>query len=190
MPASCPKLKYLHISDSPLSRTFDLELTPNLETLFLINCREFVELNVSVASPNLKNLNLSNSSFRSLDLELIPNLEILDLENCDELVEINDPAGCLKKVGKLKLSGCSLEIPEDLGRLECLENPPQSLSPTKDEFENCTFEEVLHILAENPSYKDRTAGFDIGMWDYISFELVLERFLDIHRFKDLDDWED
>ncbi|GJY05473.1 disease resistance TIR-NBS-LRR class family protein [Tanacetum coccineum] len=153
MPASCPKLKYLHISYSLVSRTFDLELTPNLETLSLDNCREFVELHVSVACPNLKILKLNNSCLRSLDLELIPNLEILDLENCDKLVEINVPAGCLEKLVKLILSGCSsLEKPEDLGRLECLENLPQSLLPTEPKmYPLKTIDEMFQNISDDPS---------------------------------------
>ncbi|GKA75855.1 disease resistance TIR-NBS-LRR class family protein [Tanacetum coccineum] len=141
MPVSCEKLKHLVISESKL-RTFSLGLTPNLQTLSLFDCADFVELHASVACPNLKFLDICGSSLRSLDLELIPNLERLVLENCNELAEINAPVGCLKKVGYLKLNclryidfefggGCepkvgrpsaSLDLlPEDLGRLECLE---------------------------------------------------------------------
>ncbi|GKB62281.1 disease resistance TIR-NBS-LRR class family protein, partial [Tanacetum coccineum] len=99
------KLKFLSLSESKL-RTFDLGLTPNLETLSLDNCANFEELHVHVACPNLKFLNLRRSRLRSLDLELIPNLEKLDLKYCNELVEINAPVGCLKKVGYFNLSGC------------------------------------------------------------------------------------
>ncbi|GKA79603.1 disease resistance TIR-NBS-LRR class family protein, partial [Tanacetum coccineum] len=79
MPVCCQKLKHLIISQSKL-RTFDLGLTPNLEWLSLDNCAYFVELHVSAACPNLKFLNLCGSwSLRSLDLELIPNLKSLNL---------------------------------------------------------------------------------------------------------------
>ncbi|PWA46963.1 disease resistance protein (TIR-NBS-LRR class) [Artemisia annua] len=74
MPVNCPKLKHLDISHSKL-RTFDVGLTPNLETLSLKNCADFEELHVSVACSNLKILNLIKSRLRSLDHELIPNLE-------------------------------------------------------------------------------------------------------------------
>ncbi|PWA46962.1 NB-ARC domains-containing protein [Artemisia annua] len=72
-------LKHLDISHSKL-RTFDLRLTPNLETLSLKNCADFEELHVSIACSNLKILNLIKSRLRSLDLELIPNLERIDLQ--------------------------------------------------------------------------------------------------------------
>nr|GEV92970.1 disease resistance protein (TIR-NBS-LRR class) family [Tanacetum cinerariifolium] len=101
----CQKLNYLYISKSKL-RTFDLGLTPNLETLSLLKCTDFEELHVSLACPNLKFLELRNLGLRSLDLELIPNLERLDLVECHELVEINAPVGCLKKLGYLNLSSC------------------------------------------------------------------------------------
>ncbi|GJT02071.1 disease resistance TIR-NBS-LRR class family protein, partial [Tanacetum coccineum] len=101
------KFNYLNISHSKL-RTFDLGLTPNLKTLSLVYCVDFVELHVSVSvsCPNLKSLNLRGSRLRSLDLELIPNLERLYLEDCDELVEINAPIGCLRKLVYLNLNGC------------------------------------------------------------------------------------
>ncbi|GJY86240.1 disease resistance TIR-NBS-LRR class family protein [Tanacetum coccineum] len=105
MPVSCQKLKHLYLRETKL-RTFDLGLTPNLETLSLCQCPHFVKLHVSVACPNLKFLDLSNSRLRSLDLELIPNLERLYLQKSHELLELNAPAGCLKKVGNLNLSGC------------------------------------------------------------------------------------
>ncbi|PWA48644.1 disease resistance protein (TIR-NBS-LRR class) [Artemisia annua] len=99
------KLKFLSLSQSKL-RTFDLGLTPNLETLSLDRCAQFEELHVLVACPNLKILNLRKSRLRSLDLELIPNLEELDLEYCDQLVEIKAPVGCLRKLVDLNLDGC------------------------------------------------------------------------------------
>ncbi|GJT97389.1 disease resistance TIR-NBS-LRR class family protein [Tanacetum coccineum] len=127
MPVCCQKLKHLIISQSKL-RTFDLGLTPNLEWLSLDNCAYFVELHVSAACPNLKflnlcgswslrsldlelipnlkSLNLRESSLTSLDLEPIPNLERLDLQKCHELVKINAPVGCLRKVGYLNLRNC------------------------------------------------------------------------------------
>ncbi|GJY37498.1 Toll/interleukin-1 receptor domain-containing protein [Tanacetum coccineum] len=115
------KLKFLSLSESKL-RTFDLGLTPNLETLSIDNCANFEELHVHVACPNLKFLNLRRSRLRSLDLELIPNLEKLDLKYCNELVEINAPVGCLNKVVELNLRGCALieKLPEDLGRFGCI----------------------------------------------------------------------
>ncbi|GJY00122.1 Toll/interleukin-1 receptor domain-containing protein [Tanacetum coccineum] len=110
------------VKSSPIThsklRTFDLGLTPNLETLFLFHCADFVELHVSAPCPNLKSLNLSHSRLRSLDLELIPNLEELYLQYSKELVEINASVECLTKVVELNLSGCALleKLPEDLGR--------------------------------------------------------------------------
>ncbi|GKD44757.1 Toll/interleukin-1 receptor domain-containing protein, partial [Tanacetum coccineum] len=103
MPAGCQKLNYIHITYSKL-RTFDLGLTPNLETL-----------------------SLSFLWLRSLDLELIPNLETLDLQYSKELVEINPPVGCLKKVVELNLYGCApLEgyVPlEDFKALQGISGP-------------------------------------------------------------------
>ncbi|GKB60902.1 disease resistance TIR-NBS-LRR class family protein [Tanacetum coccineum] len=104
MPVTCQKLNYLHITRSKLI-TFDVGLTPNLETLSLCDSADFVELHVPVVCPNLKFLDLSKSRLRSLDLELIPNLERLELQECHELVEINAPIGCLQKVRYLNLCG-------------------------------------------------------------------------------------
>nr|GEX03786.1 disease resistance protein (TIR-NBS-LRR class) family [Tanacetum cinerariifolium] len=128
-------LNYLHISHSKL-RTFNLGLTPNLETLSLLDCADFVELQVSVPCPNLRFLELYKTRLRSLDLELIPNLEILDLqysresepkENCssatldlDDLKKFSDIICSLQCLQKLTLKGDIPEFP-DLGQLECLE---------------------------------------------------------------------
>ncbi|GKA46020.1 Toll/interleukin-1 receptor domain-containing protein [Tanacetum coccineum] len=112
--------KSINLSKSRL-RSLDLELIPNLEMLELYNCAAFVELQVSVACPNLKSLILSDTRLRSLDLELIPNLERLDLNDCADFVELQVSAPCpnLKSLYLSKSRLRSLDL-EHIPNLEML----------------------------------------------------------------------
>ncbi|XP_023767544.1 disease resistance protein RPV1 [Lactuca sativa] len=84
------KLRILDLSWSRL-RTLDLGLTPNIETLNLIGCRELVDLHMLSGSIKLITLDLSGSMLRTLDLGSALNLELLDLTGCSVLVELHMP---------------------------------------------------------------------------------------------------
>ncbi|GKC47475.1 Toll/interleukin-1 receptor domain-containing protein, partial [Tanacetum coccineum] len=84
------KLKFLSLSESKL-RTFDLGLTPNLETLSLDNCANFEELHVHVACPNLKFLNLRRSRYNISDLpQSIFGLKGLVITASSKLLQLYD----------------------------------------------------------------------------------------------------
>ncbi|KAL8238371.1 hypothetical protein R6Q59_014938 [Mikania micrantha] len=72
------KLRFLHLKNSRL-KTFDLDMTDNLETLNLRNCRNNVELHMTITLLNLKILDLLGSNVRNLNLSLTPHLEKLTL---------------------------------------------------------------------------------------------------------------
>ncbi|XP_052624795.1 disease resistance protein RPV1 [Lactuca sativa] len=99
------KLIFIDLSYSTL-RTFELGLTPNLETFTLLGCSHLVELHMSIECLKLKSLKLSSTSkLRTLDLRLTPNLEHLDFNG--DSVELYMPNECLK-LRSLKLSGSNL----------------------------------------------------------------------------------
>ncbi|PWA91018.1 NB-ARC domains-containing protein [Artemisia annua] len=124
MPIECPKLTSLELSCSKLS-TFDLRLTPNLEKLRLEQCHDLVELHMPIECLKLVSVNLSHSKLRTLDLGLTPNLEI-------KLRILPGSICSLRNLRNLKLYGCSLEeLPEDIGRLECLEKLNLSFTSIK-----------------------------------------------------------
>ncbi|KAJ9556350.1 hypothetical protein OSB04_010964 [Centaurea solstitialis] len=100
------KLRFLDLSFS-LLRTFDLALTPNLETLNLECCRDLVEFHMPLQCPKLKSLNLSDSKLRTVDLRSVPNLEALNLSECPYLVKLNIPSEC-PKLKSLKASSSKL----------------------------------------------------------------------------------
>ncbi|CAI9297643.1 unnamed protein product [Lactuca saligna] len=101
----CEKLAYIDISHSKL-RTFDIGLTPNLEHLDLQNCDNLEELPMVNSYEKLAYLDISHSKLRSADLRLTPNLKTLKLTNCSHLVELKAPAGYVKGLVYLSLTGC------------------------------------------------------------------------------------
>ncbi|KAL9998530.1 putative TIR domain, P-loop containing nucleoside triphosphate hydrolase [Helianthus debilis subsp. tardiflorus] len=134
------KLKFLNLSHSYLV-SFNLGMTPNLETLHLEECEAFVELNMParcpyletlnlndcynfaqlhmpVECPKLKFLSLGSSKVSNLNLGMTPSLETLDLGGCKNLVELHMPFEC-PKLKSLNVR-CS-KLPMDLGRLKGLE---------------------------------------------------------------------
>ncbi|KAL7607288.1 hypothetical protein Lser_V15G19690 [Lactuca serriola] len=88
------KLRFLDISYSKLS-TFDLGLTPNLETLTLQQCSDLVELHMPIRCLKLISVDLTHSGLRTVDLGLAPNLETVILSECHNLVELHMPDRCL-----------------------------------------------------------------------------------------------
>ncbi|GKA92570.1 disease resistance TIR-NBS-LRR class family protein, partial [Tanacetum coccineum] len=96
---ACPNLKILNLYNLRL-RSLNLELFPNLESLHLNQCFDFVELQVS------------GSRLRSLDLELFPNLERLHLKWCDDFVElqVSAPITILKSLNLYESGLRSLDL--------------------------------------------------------------------------------
>ncbi|KAJ0751780.1 putative TIR domain, P-loop containing nucleoside triphosphate hydrolase [Helianthus annuus] len=124
------KLRFLNLSRSTLI-SFDLRMTPNLETLHLQQCDAFVELNMLNGCPYLEMLNVANCQdfaklhmpfecpkLRSIDLRYskvsnlnlgkTPSLVDLYLPDCSNLVELRMPFECSKlKVLYLRCSDVS-----------------------------------------------------------------------------------
>nr|XP_043635450.1 disease resistance protein Roq1-like isoform X2 [Erigeron canadensis] len=96
-----PKLKFLDLSQSKLE-TFDLEMTPNLEELVLLECNKLVEVNMDVRCLHLKEL---------------------DLLGCSALKKLNMSNKCLN-LKKLNLCACKnfeeLQMPVQFPKLESL----------------------------------------------------------------------
>uniref|UniRef100_A0A251TS18 Putative disease resistance protein (TIR-NBS-LRR class) family n=1 Tax=Helianthus annuus TaxID=4232 RepID=A0A251TS18_HELAN len=139
------KLRFLHLSCSDLI-SFDLEMTPNLETLHLEECEAFVELNMLKGCPYLETLNLNHcynfaqlhmpvecpklkfidlrsSMVSNLNLVMTPSLEKLDLSNCSDLVELHMPSE-YQNLETLDLGGCTnfveLHMPFEFPKLKFL----------------------------------------------------------------------
>ncbi|XP_076927748.1 TMV resistance protein N-like [Bidens hawaiensis] len=115
------KLGFLDLRWSKLE-TFDLGITPHLETLDLDGCKNFLELNMLYECPNLKLINLSGSKLSSLNLGLTPYLERLYLEECNDFVELQLPIECpnLKflNLSGSKVSNLSLRLTPNLEMLD------------------------------------------------------------------------
>nr|GEY14168.1 hypothetical protein [Tanacetum cinerariifolium] len=131
MPFECPKLKFLDLSNTKCS-TLDLGLTPNLQMLDLKECHDLVEINDPFGS--LK-------TFRCLELtnywrfESFLSDKWFDLVNADSLSGLYVIVGSFDDVWPLMLEGLEelnflstevkhlpeiAELPEEIGRLECL----------------------------------------------------------------------
>ncbi|GKE05818.1 Toll/interleukin-1 receptor domain-containing protein, partial [Tanacetum coccineum] len=139
-----PNLRFLKFTDSHLLWTLDLSVAPHLETLFLENCfylrevhfqvtpnlkelrihhcNSLEKLHMPAETPILRTLHLRRLNLRTLHLGITPNLETLSLNFCLDLVKLYISAKCPKLVN-LDLSFCTQveELPEGIGRLECLE---------------------------------------------------------------------
>ncbi|CAI9282580.1 unnamed protein product [Lactuca saligna] len=132
------KLRFLDLSYSQRLNTFDIGLTPNLETLNLRHCYDLVEIHLSGGCLNLISIDLSNSSrLRTLDLGLAPNLETLILSECRDLVELRMPSRCLY-LRSLQLTNSKLRT-LDIGSTPNLENLKLGY---------CYFLEELHMADE------------------------------------------
>nr|GEX05117.1 Toll/interleukin-1 receptor (TIR) domain-containing protein [Tanacetum cinerariifolium] len=96
-------------------------VTPNLKELRMGYCDSLENLHMPAECPKLTSLYLSRLKLRTLHLGITPNLEALCLRDCRELVELYIPAECPKLVN-LNLRNCTqvAELPEGIGRLECL----------------------------------------------------------------------
>ncbi|XP_023741578.2 disease resistance protein RPV1 [Lactuca sativa] len=112
------KLRFLGLS-GPKLRTFDLGLTPNLETLTLGGLGDLVELKIPLECQKLRSLKLYCAKLRPFDLWLTPNLEELFLEGGD-MVEFHMPPRCLN-LTSLNLKYLKLRT-LDIGLTPNLEN--------------------------------------------------------------------
>ncbi|GKF92356.1 Toll/interleukin-1 receptor domain-containing protein, partial [Tanacetum coccineum] len=87
------------------------------------NCTEMVELYMPSECSKLVTLYLDNLKLRTL-LGMIPNIKWLRVKDCRDLVELwtlQIPAECPKLVADLRNCIQLEELPEEIGRLECLE---------------------------------------------------------------------
>ncbi|XP_042754508.1 disease resistance protein RPV1-like isoform X1 [Lactuca sativa] len=112
------KLRFLDLRGSKL-KTIDLDLTPNLETLNLSDCRDLVELSDDIWKlEHLKSLEL----WACLSLKNLP--EVFQRVGCLENLKLSpDSISMPKNLKYLRLAHCDEfeKLPEDIGRLECLE---------------------------------------------------------------------
>ncbi|CAH1421420.1 unnamed protein product [Lactuca virosa] len=116
------KLRILDLSYSMVT-TLDLRLTPNLETLDLGRCSNFVDLHMPVKCLKLTHVHLSDSSFiRTVDLRLAPNLEELILNFCNSLEKLHMPDRCLNlkylRLTTLKLRTLDIGLNPNLRELD------------------------------------------------------------------------
>ncbi|KAJ0444184.1 putative TIR domain, P-loop containing nucleoside triphosphate hydrolase [Helianthus annuus] len=146
------RLKFLDLSNSKELWSLDLGLTPNLERLNLERCNKLVTLDVHGGClKSLVYLNLNRcKNFKSISfIEQMESLEVLDIgglnlkkfpdyiitgHSSSSLLELNlewndiedipSSIGNLHNLVSLDLEGTTaiMELPEDLGQLECLEN--------------------------------------------------------------------
>ncbi|XP_076930472.1 TMV resistance protein N-like [Bidens hawaiensis] len=114
-------LRFLNLSSSKL-RTLNLGLTPNLESLDLGGCNEFVGFQLPVKCSNLRLLNATYSKLKALDLGLTPHLERLHLGGCNDFEELYMPVECtslkLLDLRWSKLSNLNLGLTPHLERLD------------------------------------------------------------------------
>ncbi|CAH1421454.1 unnamed protein product [Lactuca virosa] len=132
------KLRFLDLRCSRL-RTFDLGLTPNLETLNLRRCTDLVELCMPIRYLKLIYVNLTRSRLRTLDLALATNLKTLILAKCRNLVELHMPRRCLNLIS-LQLSNSKLRT-FNIGLTPNL----KSL-----DLQKCSYLEEFHMAGECP----------------------------------------
>ncbi|PWA43610.1 toll/interleukin-1 receptor (TIR) domain-containing protein [Artemisia annua] len=135
------KLKFLSIRESNLTN-FDFGMTPNLETLSLINSFNLKELCTRVSCQKLKHLNIGYSKLRTFDLGLTPNIERFSLNNCADFEELHVSVAC-PSLKHLDISDSKL-ITFDLGLTPNLER----LS-----LDNCDDFEELHVSVACPNLK-------------------------------------
>ncbi|KAJ0886196.1 putative P-loop containing nucleoside triphosphate hydrolase, leucine-rich repeat domain superfamily [Helianthus annuus] len=121
------KIRFIDLTCSKL-RTFDLSMTPHLETLNLQGCYGLFELQMPVECPKLKFLNLCGSKVMKFNISLAPSLETLVLHGCKEFEELCSPVECpnLKTLDLFmtKLRNLTLGMTpnlEDLNLRECYE---------------------------------------------------------------------
>ncbi|CAH1444384.1 unnamed protein product [Lactuca virosa] len=174
------KLRFLHLHGKNL-RTFDLGLTPNLETLTLVKHVHgpgpggLVELHMPGEYLKLRSLNIYGVKLRMFDLGLTPNLEKLWLSGGD-LVELHMPHTCLNLIS-LHLS---------LSNLRTLDI---RLTPNLEDLDvaNCNDLEELHMADECLKLRSlHLVGLKLRTLD-IGSSPNLKR-LDLHGCNDLEEF--
>ncbi|XP_023741582.1 disease resistance protein RPV1 [Lactuca sativa] len=171
------KLRFLHLHGKNL-RTFDLGLTPNLETLTLQSNgygSGLVELYMPGECLKLRSLNIYGVKLRMFDLGLTPNLEKLWLSGGD-LVELHMPHTCLN-LTSLHLS---------LSNLRTLDI---RLTPNLEDLDvaNCYDLEELHMTDECLKLRSlhlvglKLRTLDIGLTPNL-------KSLDLHGCNDLEEF--
>ncbi|GKC85128.1 Toll/interleukin-1 receptor domain-containing protein [Tanacetum coccineum] len=113
------KLRFLKLTYFSELRTLDLSVAPNLETLILEKSWKNYTclLKTILRTIDFRKL----KKLRTLHLGITPNLQTVSLKDCRDFVKLQIPAECPKLV-TLVLSNCIqvAELPEGIGRLECL----------------------------------------------------------------------
>ncbi|XP_024959640.1 TMV resistance protein N-like [Cynara cardunculus var. scolymus] len=89
------KLRFLDLSYSKL-KTFDLGLTPNLETLILDHCENLIEIHISIPCLKLISFKVTFSKLRTLNLRPTPNLKTLYVKKATDSLQLHMPVECLK----------------------------------------------------------------------------------------------
>ncbi|GKA55245.1 disease resistance TIR-NBS-LRR class family protein [Tanacetum coccineum] len=135
----------------------NLEVTPNLEILYLEHCKELIELCIPDECLRFQSLNLNNSKLKILNLGPILSLETLTLVGCCDLEGFYMPFGCTK-LKFLSLNGSKLRN--------------LILGPTPDletlSLVRChDFEELLPFLSTKLKslslHKSRLRSLDLGL---------------------------
>nr|XP_043627974.1 disease resistance protein RPV1-like [Erigeron canadensis] len=117
------KLKFLNLNHSRFLETLDLEMTPNLETLYLEYCECLQEIQMPVGGcMKLKSMKFNYSRLTKLNLIGL-SLETLSLRHCYYLEELNIPFPCpnLKSMdiyGARNLRTLDLRMTPNLERLD------------------------------------------------------------------------
>ncbi|GKD33054.1 disease resistance TIR-NBS-LRR class family protein [Tanacetum coccineum] len=120
------KLKFIFLFQSNWT-TFDFSITPNLETLYIMNSptADLVKLCMLVSCQKLKHLSTSGSKSITFDLGLTLNLETLSLGNSPDFEELHMSVACpnlkILKLNKTRLRSLDLELIPNLESLD-LEN--------------------------------------------------------------------
>ncbi|KAI3827247.1 hypothetical protein L1987_01319 [Smallanthus sonchifolius] len=170
------KLRFLELNISKL-RTFDLGMTPNLKTLNLAACNDFVKLHMLAECPMLESLYLNGSKVSHFNLGLTPNLKTLDLDGCNDFIELHMPIEC-PKLKFLNLSSSKVT------------NFNLGLTPHLEELnlEGCNDLVVLHMPIECSKLKflslngSKVNNFNLGLTPHLEI-LYLEGcndFVELH----------
>ncbi|GJT22500.1 Toll/interleukin-1 receptor domain-containing protein [Tanacetum coccineum] len=119
------KLRTLHLGNSRNLvdlKTLNLGITPNLGTLSLRYCHDLAELHIPTECLNLRSLELSDLKLTTLHFGMSPNLVELILAS-NRFKYLPDSICMSKHLKYLRIRHCDHlgKLPEDIGRLECLE---------------------------------------------------------------------
>ena len=123
MPAESLKLEHLDLSHSKLTN-LHLGNTPNLNMLILEGCKDLVELQLPAKSVKLSSLNLSHLKIRNLpdNICMLMHLKAIKLKSCWHLEKLPEDLGRLECLEELDLTNCIVlrELPNSICRMKSL----------------------------------------------------------------------